>query len=669
MKWLWAVLNAVIVFGLAVSAEAQRLPYAGVIQIPSSTLQAENFDNGGQFLTWYDTTPGNAFGAVYRTNTDVDIGQIPGTSNYHIGALANGEWTEYSVNIASTATYTVTLRWASDYGGLTSFRLLQDGVEKAVVPVEKTSQVPGDWHFYKTKTFTAPLTVGQHILRIEFTQGAFNFDSLVFSNCAAPVFTSNPVGQTFNGPDVPAAQQFSMSASATGAASYQWYRNTQYPGATWQAVPGQTGTSINFTMLEEGKDGGLYKLRATSSCGTFSESGQTLVRVKCSAKPGFFTENIYRALANQPDYCWWQEEKKDHWPTIGTDTNGSYNKSVISGAVAYIRNFPSTYAPYPTYAHWWTAYLTNELSKPGGATNWYYGGQETGSVTYQHFNITSVLAVARNLAWEWLRNTFTLHAMAAAPNNLLTMHAQDQQRSAIGYTGPFIAMAGERAPYINWDSSDRSILFSEAVQYFPHNFQGQSIEVFHVRDYIQRNWTVPPGDTTNAYGLNESQRSALRNIMTQGTLPTNLIGGYLTSSLKTKMRYHIVAWQTPEVVRLSLMEQNFHTVTSPTFGVVYFTNGRKTANGKEAHFLWPWDGLWVNDDYKSHLTRGTASLNLAGRSMTASQPGSSPCPPTCTHPPMTVTIPTSQSPNTALPAETPKYWLLLSPDEGPRRLQ
>jgi hypothetical protein len=46
------------------------------------------------------------------------------------------------------------------------------------------------------------------------------------------------------------------------------------------------------------------------------------------------------------------------------------------------------------------------------------------------------------------------------------------------------------------------------------------------------------GNNLNAYGLIASERTALRNVVTSGTLPSNLASYYLGTELRSKIRYH-----------------------------------------------------------------------------------------------------------------------------------
>src|ERR1051325_2842480 len=187
IRHLWRFLALIL---LAAPAFAARSPYLGAPVSLPGTVQAENYDNGGEGVAYHDTSPGNAFGPVYRTE-DVDIGQIT-AGGYHIGALANGEWTEYTVNVTTTSSYNVTIRYSSATTLTTNFRLLLNGADVSG-PISITST--GDWQAYTTKVVPVTLTAGSNkILRISFDNGAFNLDSLAFAaGCTPPAITTHPL--------------------------------------------------------------------------------------------------------------------------------------------------------------------------------------------------------------------------------------------------------------------------------------------------------------------------------------------------------------------------------------------------------------------------------------------------------------------------------------------
>ena len=115
-----------LVTGTGTSA-ATRSPYKGSpFPVPGS-IEAEDFDNGGEGVSWHDLTAGNQ-GGFYRTDTDVDIIAPTGTAT---GAVVNnfqtGEWLEYTISVAQAGTYRLeahvssqfsTSRWHAEIDGV-----------------------------------------------------------------------------------------------------------------------------------------------------------------------------------------------------------------------------------------------------------------------------------------------------------------------------------------------------------------------------------------------------------------------------------------------------------------------------------------------------------------------------------------------------------------------
>lgn len=161
----------------------EQTPYNAVFDIPGA-IQAENYDEGGQSVSFYDKDFVNE-GNVYRED-GVDIVGI-GCSDtlntvdckgYAIGYTQAGEWLEYSVNVAQASKYVFRARTANGLEG-GSFRLFLDG--KAVsdtIPVPQGE----DWNTYATiDGETSELAKGEHILKIQFTGSYVNLDWIKFA--------------------------------------------------------------------------------------------------------------------------------------------------------------------------------------------------------------------------------------------------------------------------------------------------------------------------------------------------------------------------------------------------------------------------------------------------------------------------------------------------------
>jgi hypothetical protein len=148
-----------------------QTPYGGVAWAIPGTIQAENFDVGGEGIAYHDTTSTNAGGA-YRTG-GVDIrGGMDGSSI--IGWTKAGEWLEYTVNVTRTGNYTLEARVSSiDSGG--KFHVEFNGVNKTgsiAMPAYN-----GGVLIWRTLSRTVSLTAGRQVMRIALeSNGTRNFE-------------------------------------------------------------------------------------------------------------------------------------------------------------------------------------------------------------------------------------------------------------------------------------------------------------------------------------------------------------------------------------------------------------------------------------------------------------------------------------------------------------
>jgi len=159
------------------SSSARSTPFSGTPIAVPGTIEAEQFDKGGEGVAYHDTTSGNSGGAF--RGGDVDIEAASG-GGYDVGWMAAGEWMNYTVNVAASGSYTLAFRVASLGAGGT-FHVEANGVN-----VTGSVAIPdtGDWQAWQTVSKTATLTAGAQTLRVVLdTNGANavgNLDSIVF---------------------------------------------------------------------------------------------------------------------------------------------------------------------------------------------------------------------------------------------------------------------------------------------------------------------------------------------------------------------------------------------------------------------------------------------------------------------------------------------------------
>lgn len=182
-----------------------QLPYPGP-NTPSilTTLEAENFDKGGQGLAYNDIYGGSSSG-IYRSSPveAVDITANFNASNgFAIFEAAAGEWLEYTVNVPSAGLYNFAVRYSSGYSqpfsqGKIRIEVCEPtatgGVINCVSSTDITVNSTGGWSNFNTVKAPLYLPVsGTRILRLVMVANApgdtncncvvANFDSVIVSN-------------------------------------------------------------------------------------------------------------------------------------------------------------------------------------------------------------------------------------------------------------------------------------------------------------------------------------------------------------------------------------------------------------------------------------------------------------------------------------------------------
>ncbi len=159
-------------------------------------IQFEEFDIGANGLAYYDSSPGSETGVNFRTDTDVDIEECADEGGgYNIGYATAGEWLEYSVNVAETGLYSVSLRVACNGDGRTLDLALDN------MPLVSGISIPNTTGWQKWTNVIideVELPVGEHILR--FTIGDVDYINLNYVSFTRVLAPEPPV-ISFNAPE------------------------------------------------------------------------------------------------------------------------------------------------------------------------------------------------------------------------------------------------------------------------------------------------------------------------------------------------------------------------------------------------------------------------------------------------------------------------------------
>lgn len=215
------------------------------LQIPG-TIEAENFDIGGEGLTYHDTDPTNIAGA-YRPDESVDIYDRNG-DGYHIGNALPGEWYEYTVNVESDGEYMMYVYLASLYGGGT-FQIKIGDVES------ETLTAPNTYSALNTQTVSTILflTSGEQIMRFTvISDPLFNIDKIDFSLKINSVEIANASDFSFS---VYQNQNYELILNNNNSASI---RNIRIYDITGSLIYSVTDSANDLKIPVSGISSGIY---------------------------------------------------------------------------------------------------------------------------------------------------------------------------------------------------------------------------------------------------------------------------------------------------------------------------------------------------------------------------------------------------------------------------
>ncbi|MGE0448694.1 MAG: carbohydrate-binding protein [Vicinamibacterales bacterium] len=227
--------GAASVAAAATASSGPSSPYLGSpISLPG-TVNAADFDNGGEGTAFYDTSPGNAGGAYRSTHVDLESSTDGG---YNVGWTAAGEWLNYSVTVASAGAYTVQLRVAAANGGGT----IRVGFNKSNVWTPVSVGSTGGWQNWSTVSLPVTLNAGSQLLTVLFETGGVNLSKIVVGSAS------------------------SSGSSGAGTASPSSTSLAPLGGTPWP-IPGtiqaedfdEGGPGVAYNDTTSGNSGGAYR--------------------------------------------------------------------------------------------------------------------------------------------------------------------------------------------------------------------------------------------------------------------------------------------------------------------------------------------------------------------------------------------------------------------------
>ncbi|MCP1362754.1 carbohydrate-binding protein, partial [Halomonas sp. BBD45] len=157
------------------------------------TLEAKLYDNGGQGVAYNDTTA-NHQGASFRADEGVDIS----IGTEALGYIADGEWVEYTIDVAQAGTYE--LAFLSSLGSqagsarsVTASFAQGDGTYATASPV--AVDYTGGWNtFQQTDSVQVELEAGVQVVRLTFNGGSQDLASFELTPVAGNAAPSVDAG-------------------------------------------------------------------------------------------------------------------------------------------------------------------------------------------------------------------------------------------------------------------------------------------------------------------------------------------------------------------------------------------------------------------------------------------------------------------------------------------
>ena len=139
----------------------KQTPFKGTPFNVTSTIQAEDFDNGGEGISFHNMSH-RKHGLYRRTPVELFSAADDG-GGYYVGAIRKGEWLEYTVKVAKAGLYTFQGRF-QPVGSGAAFHVEVDGTD-----VTEKLSIPSSGKNAKWTTISkanVSLTAGKHVVRI-----------------------------------------------------------------------------------------------------------------------------------------------------------------------------------------------------------------------------------------------------------------------------------------------------------------------------------------------------------------------------------------------------------------------------------------------------------------------------------------------------------------------
>ena len=184
-----ALSSAAMVGAHSVANAAAEGPYGGTAAAVPGTVQAENYDTGGQGVA-YNVTSVNGSANSYRPD-GVDLETTTDTGGgYDVGWTAAGQWFKYTVNVATAGTYTVGLRLAAPNAVTDALHIASASGTNLSGNVN--APATGGYQAWTTVNVSVTLPAGTQTLTVDQDNAGWNINYLTFASAADAPYGGTP---------------------------------------------------------------------------------------------------------------------------------------------------------------------------------------------------------------------------------------------------------------------------------------------------------------------------------------------------------------------------------------------------------------------------------------------------------------------------------------------
>ena len=158
---------------------AAASPYAAEPAAVPGTIEAERFDRGGEGVGYHEVTPDNYLGQ-FRPYEGVDIRNDPRSpgNNWIVSGIETGEWTAYTIDVATAGTYQWGVLAATAYNGAAYHFELDGWNMTGKVAVPNT----GSWDGFRwVGAPNVHLNRGRYVLKVVSEAEYFDLDLIVIA--------------------------------------------------------------------------------------------------------------------------------------------------------------------------------------------------------------------------------------------------------------------------------------------------------------------------------------------------------------------------------------------------------------------------------------------------------------------------------------------------------